>query len=260
MLNFFVILLTFVGEDKDVTEDGEPENNEEVAESSREQPQNGKQKSGNTEETAEDTDEKAENEDEPSDLQVAWEVLELAKKIYQKQGEDGKRHLAETLIALGEISLESENFSAAIEDMKQGLEIQKTLFEKDSRKVAESYYKLGIAYSTDSQIDESIESFNGSLEYLRNRIEKLEKIEDKKDNIEEEINDIKSLIPDIEEKITDMKTYKDEVCQCDIRTTIKNLMEKPHFTQLETYNINKLEVKRRPDIETALKNINLEKN
>lgn len=191
---------------------------------------------------------------------MAWEVLELAKKIYQQQGENGKRHLAETLIVLGEISLESENFSAAIEDIKQGLEIQEMLNETDSRKVAETFYKLGIAYSTNSQLDEAVQSFNGSLEYLKNRIVKLEKIEDKKDEILEEIKEIKSLIPDIDEKIADMKTYKDEVCQCDIRTTIKNLVEKPQFSQLETNNINKLEVKRRPDIETALKNINLENN
>lgn len=223
-----------------------------------EKPDNGEQKPDNEDEAAESTDEKAENDDEPSDLQVAWEVLELAKKIYEKQGDNGKRHLAETLIVLGEISLESENFSAAIEDIKQGLEIQKTLFEKDSRKIAETYYKLGIAYSTDSQIDEAIESFNGSLEYLKNRVANLKKIEDPKDEIDEEIKEIESLIPDIEEKIADMKTYKVEVCQCDIRTTIKNLVEKPQFSQLETHNINKLEVKRRPDIETALKNINLQ--
>lgn len=156
--------------------------------------------------------------------------------------------------------MESENFSAAIEDIKQGLEIQKTLYEKDSRKIAETFYKLGIAYSTNSQIDEAIQSFNGSLESLKNRIVNIEKLEDKKDEVQEEVLEIKSLIPDIEEKIADMKTYKEEVCQCDIRTTIKNVVEKPQFTQLDMHNINKLEVKRRPDIETALKNINLEKN
>lgn len=183
----------------------------------------------------------------------------MAKKIYSRQGEDGKRQLAETLIVLGEISLESENFSSAIEDIKQGLEIQKTLYDKDSRKIAETYYKLGVAYSTDSQIDEAIDNFNSSVECLKNREASLDRIEDKKDDVEQEIKEIRSLIPDIKEKITDMKTYKNEVCQCDIRTTIKNLVEKPEFVQLSSHNVNKLEVKRRPDIETALKNIDLEK-
>lgn len=231
------------------------ENADEKAESADEKAESADE---NINEVVESTDEKAENEDEASDLQVAWEVLELAKKIYVRQGDNGKRHLAETLIVLGEISLESENFSAAIEDIKQGLEIQKTLFEKDSRKIAETYYKLGIAYSTDSQIEEAIQSFNGSLEYLKNRVANLEQKDDKKDEIEEEIKEIRSLIPDIEEKIADMKSYRDEVCQCDIRKTIKNFVEKPQFTQLNAHNINKLEVKRHPEIESALKNINLQ--
>ncbi|KAJ8934019.1 hypothetical protein NQ314_013655 [Rhamnusium bicolor] len=145
--------------------------------------------SGEAEE-ADDKDDKTDNDDEPTDLQVAWEVLELAKKIYQKH--------------------ESENFEAAISDIQEGLEIQKELFTKDSRTVAETYYKLGIAYSTNTQIDEAIQSFKNSLQYLQNRIDLLEKVEDRKDEVEEEIKEIKNLIPDIEEKITDMKSYKDE--------------------------------------------------
>lgn len=182
----------------------------------------------------------------------------MAKKIYQRHGDDGKRNLAETLVVLGEISLESENFEAAINDIKEGLQIQKDLFGKDSRTVAESLYKLGMAYSTNSQISESIASFKESLQYLQNRINHLEKVEDKKDEIEEEISEIKALIPDIEEKISDMLTYKDEVCQCDIRTTIMNFVDKPKFGNVHNCDINKLEVKRQPNIETAMEKVNIQ--
>nr|CAI5826267.1 unnamed protein product [Callosobruchus analis] len=155
--------------------------------------------------------EEAENEDdEPTDLQVAWEVLELAKQIFEKQGEAGKKNLAETLIVLGEVALESENFPSAISDIKAGLAIQKTLFGKESRVVAESYFKLGVAYSTNSEVDEAIASFTDSLHYLRARVEHLEKLEDKKDEINDEIKEIKNLIPEVEEKIADIKSYKDE--------------------------------------------------
>lgn len=250
-------MIIFIGNIREVEAGTSEEKPDEEMEADENTTDNSKEKADDGDENTEKTEEKG--EDEASDLQVAWEVLELAKQIFQRQGDEGQRRLADTLIVLGEISLESENFSAAIEDIKKGLEIQKTLFENDSRKIAETYYKLGIAYSTDSQIEEAVASFRGSLEYLKNRVTNLEKIEDKKDEIDEEIKEIKSLIPDIEEKITDMKTYKDEVCQCDIRTTIKNLVEKPEFTQLSTHNVNKLEVKRRPDIETALKNITIQK-
>lgn len=174
-------------------------------------------KSGeNTEESAENEEPTTENDEptaeneEPTDLELAWEVLELAKKIYQRHGPAGRKNYAETLIVLGEISLENDNFEAAITDIKEGLQIQKELFGKDNRTVAESLYKLGIACSANSQIDEAIQSFNESIEYLKNRISYLETLEDNKDESEDEIKEIKNLLPDIEEKITDMKTYKDE--------------------------------------------------
>nr|CAH7742848.1 unnamed protein product [Callosobruchus chinensis] len=157
--------------------------------------------------TAEDAED---GDDEPTDLQVAWEVLELAKQIFEKQEEAGRKNLAETLIVLGEIALESENFPSAINDIKAGLAIQKTLFGKESRVLAESYFKLGVAYSTNSEVDEAIASFTDSLHYLRARVEHLEKMEDKKDEINDEIKEIKNLIPEVEEKIADIKSYKDE--------------------------------------------------
>ncbi|CAG9836633.1 unnamed protein product [Diabrotica balteata] len=185
--------------------DAEKENGTTVANGSGEGTSNGITKEGGADEEA-----AAETEDEPTDLQVAWEVLELAKKIFQKQGTTAKKNLAETFIVLGEVSLESENFESAVNDITEGLKIQKDIFAKDSRTVAETYYKLGVAYSTNTQIDEAITSFNSSLEYLNNRIVHLESVEDKKDEVDEEIKEIKSLIPDIQEKVTDMKTYKDE--------------------------------------------------
>lgn len=207
--------------------------------------------------SAESVEEKADNEDEPTDLQVAWEVLELAKKIYLKRGADGKKNLAEALVILGEVSLESENFESAINDIKEGLRMQKELFPDDSRTVAETYYKLGVAYSTNTQIDEAIESFQGSLRYLQNRIDHLGKVEDKKDEVEEEIEEVKGLIPDIEEKIADMKSYKDEVCQCDIRTSIREFVGKPQFTEVDASKVNMIEVKRKPTLEGALNKIHI---
>lgn len=153
--------------------------------------------------------EKTEETDEPTDLQLAWEVLELAKKIFQKA--EDKKNIAETVIVLGEVSLESGNYEQAINDLKEGLEIQKSIYSKDNRFVAETLYKLGIGYSTNSEIDEAVKCFNESLEYLNNRIALLEKKEKKEQSDEEEIKAIKDLVPEIEEKIVDMKSLKDEV-------------------------------------------------
>ncbi|XP_066258431.1 protein HGV2 isoform X2 [Euwallacea similis] len=157
---------------------------------------------------AESLDDQQESEDVTSDLQVAWEVLEFAKQIFQKLNE--KKSLAEALIVLGEVSLESENFESAINDIKQGLELQKELFAKDSRTVAETLYKLGMAYSTNSQMDEAIQSFTNSLEYLKHRIATLKEIKPPTQEHDDEIEEIQGLIPEIEDKIADMHVYKDE--------------------------------------------------
>lgn len=153
----------------------------------------------------ESTDEKV--EDEPTDLQLAWEILELAKLIFEQRADVGKKELAETLVTLGEVSLESENFESSIADIKQGLEIQKQILKPDSRNLAETYYKLAIALSTNNQIDEAVENFNVSLNVLNNRIDKLKENEEEQ---KDEIKDIQALIPEIEEKIADMKSYKEE--------------------------------------------------
>lgn len=155
------------------------------------------------------TEEGEKSDEDATDLQLAWEVLELARKIFEKT--EDKKNIAETLTVLGEVSLESGCFEQAINDLKQGLELQKSIYTQDSRIVAETLYKLGIAYSTNSDIDEAVKCFNESLDYLKNRICMLEKIEEKDQNIEEEIKCVKDLVPEIEEKIVDMKSLKDEV-------------------------------------------------
>ncbi|KRT85329.1 Tetratricopeptide repeat-containing protein, partial [Oryctes borbonicus] len=173
-----------------------------------------KSKDGTTEDVSAGTsgEKPTENEEETaSDLQVAWEVLELAKIIFTKRGEEAKPDLAETLITLGEISLESENFESAVNDIREGLEIQKTLYDDTDRTLAETHYKLGMALSMNNKIDEAIENFNRTIQLLKNRIEKLK---DGQKSIEKkEVDEMRQLIPEIEEKIVDLRNYTEEVAK-----------------------------------------------
>lgn len=211
-------------ESKEETEDNKEskeENDDTKGESSKTKEVNGEIQngepsgsgSGDQKLDGDSTDEK--EEEEPSDLQVAWEVLELAKLIYENRGEKGKDKLAQTLIVLGEVSLESENFSSAVDDIKKGLEILKSIPETDARILAETHYKLGIALSTNSQVDEGIESFNESMEILKKKIKELEEEDGEKNK--DEIKQMQGLIPEIVEKIADMKNSLEEVrdtCSC----------------------------------------------
>ncbi|KAK9888276.1 hypothetical protein WA026_000539 [Henosepilachna vigintioctopunctata] len=168
------------------------------------------------------TGETVDESEDPSDLQLAWEVMELAKKIFENRGADGKRHLAETLTTLGEISMESENFKAAIKDIEDGLVIQEEIFSKDSRKVAETCYNLGVAYSTDNEFEKAIKAFEKSLTYLNERISVLEKQGDG----EEEIKEIKELIPELKEKISEMENHEVET-----KKTLAELASQPEIAK-----------------------------
>jgi len=165
-----------------------------------------------------ETDEKKEGEDEePSNLQLAWEMLELAKVVYTKQieTEEGdntllKERLCSSILALGEVSLENENYSQAVEDIKLCLEKQKNL-PKDSRLVAETHYQLGVAQGFNAQYDEAVESLTSAITIIKEKIKNLnETHKTLSDEIKKEISELEALVPEIEEKIADTKDMKKE--------------------------------------------------
>ncbi|ENN71218.1 hypothetical protein D910_06549 [Dendroctonus ponderosae] len=150
--------------------------------------------------------------EEPTDLQLAWEVLELAKRIFEKSGD--RKSLAEAMIVLGEIQLENAAYDKAIQDMTEGLAIQQELFGRDSRTIAETLYKLGMAYCINSQVNEAIHSFKESLAYLTNKIMALAAEDVSKSEFQDEITEIKGLLPEIKDRIFEMEAFKNEVCIC----------------------------------------------
>ncbi|KAG1721434.1 uncharacterized protein EDB91DRAFT_1064394 [Suillus paluster] len=101
------------------------------------------------EEEGEEENGEGEGEDgEPEDdFNAAWEVLELARAIYEKgkdEDDEIKMKLAETYIALGDVSLETEKFDQAITDYSEGLALKIDLLPISSRQIAEAHYKLSI--------------------------------------------------------------------------------------------------------------------
>lgn len=79
--------------------------------------------SGNEEEKPDGEDVE---EDDVNDLQISWEMLDLAKVIYKnKATEESKLKLAEVLMKCGEVSIEDEKFDTAIQDITESLEIRR---------------------------------------------------------------------------------------------------------------------------------------
>jgi len=157
------------------------------------------------------------DDDDPSNLQLAWEMLELAKVVYTKQIESGdlenkaqiEERLCSTIISLGEVSIENENYAQAVEDLKACLSKQDSL-PKDSRIVAETHYQLGVAQGYNNQFEDAVSSLNTAIKILKERIKNLKESSSVSDDVQKEIAELETLIPEIEEKIDDTKTMEKE--------------------------------------------------
>merc|ERR1712112_596393 len=157
------------------------------------------------------------NDEEPSNLQLAWEMLELAKVAYSKQIETGdadnkkeyEEKLCKTMMALGEVSIENENYCQAVEDLQMCLKKREAM-PKDSRLVAETQYQLGVAQGFNKQYDEAVKSLNSAIQILKERVQNI-KNEEKSSEVEKkEAEELEALIPEIEGKISDTEDMKKE--------------------------------------------------
>merc|ERR1711915_803979 len=165
------------------------------------------------EQTTEEAEKK--DEEEPSNLQLAWEMLELAKVVYTKQLETAEvadksqllDRLCSTMLTLGEVSIENENYKQAVEDIQECLKKEEPM-PKDARIIAETHYQLGVAQGFNAQHDEAVESLMSAITIIQERIKNMEKLET--EEAKKEVTELKALVPEIEEKINDTKDMKKE--------------------------------------------------
>ncbi|VVC34818.1 Tetratricopeptide-like helical domain,Tetratricopeptide, SHNi-TPR domain [Cinara cedri] len=163
------------------------------------------------EEMSVDEEEKPDEEveDDVNDLQLAWEMLDLAKVIYKnKDTEESKLKLAEVLMKCGEVSIEDEKFETAFEDMTESLQIRRLLLPEDSRIIAETLFQLGLAQELGGSSERAIELLTEATAVLNQRIKTLEELTDKNNETIEEMAEVKAVIPEIQEKIVDIKERK----------------------------------------------------
>ncbi|CAL9688959.1 unnamed protein product [Knipowitschia caucasica] len=187
------------GED-DVEEEGEADSDEEMDDGEADDKAEG-----------EDTAEKgSDDEEEVGNLQLAWEMLEVAKVIYKrKDTKDDQLMAAQAHLKLGEVAAESGNYTQAIEDFKECLTLQLKHLESDSRLLAETHYQLGLTYNLNSQYKESIEELGSSLSVIKSRLGKLQDLIDKAEGPDsladerKEMEELKALLPEIQEKVED---------------------------------------------------------
>jgi len=171
-------------------------------------------------------EQEAEEEEDPSNLQLSWEMLELAKVAYTNKlatADEEKKlvemKICEVLLTLGEVSLESETYEQAVADITECLTKRKVLHEADSRRIAETHYHLGVALGHFNKFDEAVSALQSAIDCIKLRIENLKNKKESKDESkaddafytrETEITELEALLPEIEEKIQDTKDMKEQ--------------------------------------------------
>ncbi|KAG7268172.1 hypothetical protein CRUP_025416 [Coryphaenoides rupestris] len=153
-----------------------------------------------------------EEEEEVGNLQLAWEMLEVAKFIYKrKENKDDQLMAAQAYLKLGEVSAESGNYPQALEDFQECLALQLKHLPPHSRLLAESHYHVAMTLCYMDEYSQAIEHYNSSVKVIENRLAVLQKVIDSAEGAEEaaaektELEELNQLLPDITEKVADAK-------------------------------------------------------
>lgn len=128
------------------------------------------------EEAAVDQEEDAEPEVRPpsvdEDLEVAWELLDAARVIYEKH--DGhKMQLAETHQKLGDLSMEMEQFDNAATEYVSCLTLSQELYPTEFRRLATIEQQLGIVSIFKDDVEGALKHYSKTSELLMQRLEQL---------------------------------------------------------------------------------------
>ncbi|XP_075944510.1 nuclear autoantigenic sperm protein isoform X5 [Anarhichas minor] len=184
--------------------EGVPEESEE-----EEQPSSSNIQSANNLDDEEDDDEdedgQEKEEDEVGNLQLAWEMLEVAKVIYKrKEGKDDQLMAAQAYLKLGEVSAESGNYPQALEDFQECLALQLKHLPPHSRLLAETHYHVATTLCYMDQYSQAIQHYNSSITVIEARLAMLQEAIGAAEE-KNEMEELKQLLPDIREKVEDAK-------------------------------------------------------
>lgn len=203
-----------VEEEEEKTEDESlVENNDNVDEtecSEEEDKENDKAEENTNESVLENKSLQENDEEEIGNLELAWDMLDLAKIIFKRQEtKEAQLYAAQAHLKLGEVSVESENYIQAVEEFQACLSLQEQYLEAHDRLLAETHYQLGLAYGYNSQYDEAVAQYGKSIEVIEKRMavlnEQMKEAEGSFTEYEKEIEELKELLPEIREKIEDAK-------------------------------------------------------
>jgi len=191
--------------------------------------------SGDAEDEEDEEGEEGEGDEEKEDdFQIAWEVLETAKLLYEKEIESRKgkgvsgrgsevdnsleRKIADVCDLLGEVSIENgstlflenglllESFDAAVQDLTKALELKIGLYAPSDPIISEAHYKLSLALefathpSPEENRQKALEHLEAAIDSVKQRVVLLES----QDN-HEQAKYAKELIEELTVKVDEMR-------------------------------------------------------
>lgn len=158
-----------------------------------------------------------ESADDVDNLQIAFEILEMAKKIYEKTNDNA--NLAKVHSKLGEISIASGNLAYAVEDLKRALELLSPAASVDVRHKANVHFQLYIVHTmrcsfpeAETELRVAKSTFESHLRDLERKLETADKSKASEvDAIASEIKEIKEVIQDLNTKMAESHREKREL-------------------------------------------------
>lgn len=207
-----------------------------------------------------------EEDAEPSNLEIAFEVVTMAKNIFKRQTDyrdDSNLKLAEAHQKLGEILYEWENYDSALTNLLESLEIRKKILPEDDRIIAETYYHIGLTHSLNKNVDEANANYQKAVNVIEERINRQKKLytdtEDAelKEKIKCDIKELEYVLPEMKAKIEDSQDQMKSSTLANVTEETEKLEEemiaekKKQITAKPITNLTHLVKRKREEPESA---------
>jgi len=149
--------------------------------------------------------------DDVSNLELAWEMLELSSVILRRELKKDasdthtiNNKLAEAKYGLAQISLEAGRYQDSVNDFTECLVIYKKVIEdKICRVIAEGHYNIALALSLDKKYDDAIQGYQMAVVILIARVEDLEArvkvMDEKKDKTDGDLAQLREWTEEVAE-------------------------------------------------------------
>uniref|UniRef100_A0A914X6A7 Tetratricopeptide SHNi-TPR domain-containing protein n=1 Tax=Plectus sambesii TaxID=2011161 RepID=A0A914X6A7_9BILA len=145
-------------------------------------------------------------------LQLAWEVLDVARAVCDKQEktDEWQQKKSEVLLLLGDVSIEDENYKQAIDDLAVCLDIQQKIYAGTDRRIAETLFQMARAFNLSFEFAKAAEYYKKAYDVIKLCADAHEtkmtagvECPDEKATIEKELSELQALLPDIQLKVDD---------------------------------------------------------